>query len=50
MQTVYVRTGEFSYAASGPLDPALDVGAEVSVVFPTGELYFFDGESEQRVG
>jgi len=50
MQTVYVRTGEFSYAASGPLDPALDIGAEVSVVFPTDQLYFFDGESEQRVG
>jgi hypothetical protein len=50
MQTVYARTGEFSYAASGPLDPSLDIGAEVEIIFPTDRLYFFDGESGQRIG
>jgi hypothetical protein len=50
LQMVYVRTGKFAYAVSGPLDPALDIGAEVSVVFPTDRLYFFDGESERRIG
>jgi hypothetical protein len=50
LQTVYVRTGVFAYAASGPLDPALDIGAEVSVVFPADRLYFFDGQSERRIG
>jgi ABC-type sugar transport system ATPase subunit len=49
-QTVYVRTGELSYAASGPLDPSLDIGAEVEVVFPTEQLHFFDGESGQHIG
>jgi ABC-type sugar transport system ATPase subunit len=50
MQTVYVRTGEFSYAASGPLDLSLDIGAEVEVVFPAEQLYFFGGESGRRIG
>jgi hypothetical protein len=50
VQTVYVRTGEFSYAASGPLDISVDIGVEVEVVFPADRLYFFDSESEQRIG
>jgi multiple sugar transport system ATP-binding protein len=50
VQTVYVRTGESVYAATGPLDPALGIGAEVDVVFPPDQLYFFDGESELRIG
>jgi ABC-type sugar transport system ATPase subunit len=49
-QTAYVRTGDFSYAASGPLDISVDIGAEVEVAFPTDQLYFFDGESERRIG
>jgi multiple sugar transport system ATP-binding protein len=50
VQVVYVRTGEFSFAANGPLDVPLDIGTDVAVVFPTEQLYFFDGESEQRLG
>jgi ABC-type sugar transport system ATPase subunit len=50
VQTVYVRTGESVYAATGPLDLTLGIGAEVDVVFPTDRLYFFDGESELRIG
>jgi ABC-type sugar transport system ATPase subunit len=50
IQMVYVRTGELSYAASGSLDVPLDIGAEVAVVFPLEQLYFFDGENEQRIG
>jgi ABC-type sugar transport system ATPase subunit len=50
IQMVYVRTGELAYAASGPLDVSLDTGAEVEVIFPTDQLYFFDGEDEQRIG
>ncbi|MBN1810226.1 MAG: ABC transporter ATP-binding protein [Anaerolineae bacterium] len=50
IQMVYVRTGELAYAASGSLDVSLDIGAEVAVVFPTEQLYFFDGENEQRIG
>jgi multiple sugar transport system ATP-binding protein len=49
-QTVYVRTGESAYAVTTPLDLALDIGAEVDVVFPTDRLYFFDGKSELRIG
>jgi hypothetical protein len=47
---VYVRTGGLAYAVSGPLDVSLDIGAEVAVVFPAEQLYFFDGETEQRIG
>jgi len=50
VQVVYVRSGELSYAANGPLDVPLDIGAQVTVVFPAEQLYFFDGESEQRIG
>jgi ABC-type sugar transport system ATPase subunit len=48
-QTVYARTGELSYAASGALDISLDVGDEVEVVFPFDALYFFDGETGRRL-
>jgi multiple sugar transport system ATP-binding protein len=50
MQMVYVRTGELSYAAGGPLDISLDIGAQVKVVFPTERLYFFDAENGRRIG
>jgi ABC-type sugar transport system ATPase subunit len=50
MQIVYVRTGTLSYAASGPLDVPFDIGTEAAVVFPTQQLYFFDGESGRRLG
>lgn len=49
-QLVYVRTGAFSYAATGNVDASLNVGDEVEVVFSADQLYFFDGESEQRIG
>jgi ABC-type sugar transport system ATPase subunit len=49
-QIVYVRTGTLSYAASGPLDVPLEIGAEVAVVFPTERLYFFDGKDGRRLG
>jgi ABC-type sugar transport system ATPase subunit len=49
-QTIRVRTGESIYAATGPLDLTLDIGAEVDVVFPDDQLYFFDGNSELRIG
>jgi ABC-type sugar transport system ATPase subunit len=48
-QLVYVRTGPFFYAAQGPLEPMVNVGEEVEVIFPTDELYFFDADSEQRI-
>jgi hypothetical protein len=50
VQIVYVRMGELSYAVSGSLDVPLDIGAEVAVVFPTEQFYFFDGKDEQRIG
>jgi len=49
-QLVYVRTGELTYAAVGALDVGLNIGGEVEVLFPADQLYFFDGESEQRIG
>jgi len=49
-QLVYARTGPLTYAATGELDPSLNVGDAVEVVFPADQLYFFDGESERRVG
>jgi hypothetical protein len=47
---VYVRTGELTYAGVGALDVGLNIGGEVEVLFPADQLYFFDGESEQRIG
>jgi ABC-type sugar transport system ATPase subunit len=49
-QLVYARTGALSYAASGPLDTSLNTGDAVEVVFSAGQLYFFDGSSERRIG
>lgn len=49
-QLVYVRTGPFSCAATGVLDMSLSVGDTVEVVWPADQLYFFDSESEQRIG
>jgi len=51
VQLAYVRTGPFSYAASGTLESTglLNVGDEVEVVFPADQLYFFDSESERCI-
>jgi ABC-type sugar transport system ATPase subunit len=49
-QLVYVRTDSLSYAATGALDMALNTRDTVEVVFPADALYFFDGESERRIG
>ena len=49
-QLVYVRTGLASYAATGTLDMTLNVGDQVAVDFPRDQLYFFDDETEERVG
>ena len=49
-QLVYARTGALTYAATGELDPSLNIGDAIEVVFPADQLYFFDGESERRVG
>ena len=49
-QAVYLRTADFVCAAIGPLDPMLDIGTEVAVVFPVDQLYFFDGGSGHRLG
>ncbi len=49
-QLVYVRTGTLSYAATDVLDMSLSVGETVEVIFPANESYFFDGETERRIG
>jgi ABC-type sugar transport system ATPase subunit len=49
-QLAHVRSGALRYAAIGPLDPGLATGDEVEVVFRADQLYFFDGESERRLG
>ena len=49
-QMVYTRTGSLFYAATGPLDTSLNVGDEIEIVLPTGQLYFFDTESGRRIG
>jgi ABC-type sugar transport system ATPase subunit len=50
IQLVYVRTGPHFYAVQGPLEPILNVGDEVGVILPRDRLYFFDAQSEQRIG
>ena len=49
-QLVHVCTGTLSYVATGVLDTSLNIGDEVEAIFPTDHLYFFDGESGQRIG
>ncbi len=51
-QLVYVRTGDLTYAATGvgAETAPLQIGDRVEVVFPAEQLYFFDGESGQRIG
>ena len=49
-QLAYLRTGSFFYAAQGNLEPILNVGDQVKVLLPADQLYFFDAESEQRIG
>jgi ABC-type sugar transport system ATPase subunit len=48
VQTVYVRSGELTFAVETPLDAAI-VGATVEVNFPIDQLYFFDTQSEKRI-
>lgn len=50
-QLAYTRTGALFYAATAELThrPLL-IGEEIEVVFPTDQLYFFDSESEERIG
>ncbi len=52
VQRVYVRTNDFAYLASASMSPSivLNVGDRVEVVFPDEELYFFDTETEERLG
>jgi len=47
---VHVCTGTLSYVTTGVLDTSLNIGDEVEAIFPTDHLYFFDGESGQRIG
>ena len=51
-QLAYVRSGSLSYAAQGVMRVGNEprVGDEVEVVFPGDQLYFFDGETERRIG
>ena len=49
-QLAYVRTGDVFYSAMGTMDTLVNVGDNVQVLFPADQLYFFDGESEQRIG
>lgn len=49
-QLVYARSGGLTYAAGAPLEVLLNVGDQVEVVFPVGQLYFFDDETGRRVG
>jgi ABC-type sugar transport system ATPase subunit len=49
VQLVFVRTGSYFYAAQGPLEPIVNVGEPMEVVFPTDQLYFFDAASDRRI-
>jgi len=47
-QLVYAQSGPFFYAAKGSLDPSMDVGDEIRVLYPEDALYLF-GDDERRV-
>jgi ABC-type sugar transport system ATPase subunit len=47
-QLVYAQRGPFLYAAKGSLDPSMDIGDEVRVLFPQDALHVF-GEDERRL-
>jgi ABC-type sugar transport system ATPase subunit len=47
-QCVYVQGGPFFYAAQGSLDPLMDVGDTIRILYPQDALYFF-GEDERRL-
>jgi multiple sugar transport system ATP-binding protein len=49
-QLAHVRSGALQYVGMGSLDPLLTTGDEVEVVFRADQLYFFDGQSERRLG
>jgi ABC-type sugar transport system ATPase subunit len=49
-QLAHVRSGALQVAATGLLEPQLTVGDEVEVVLRADQLYFFDGQSERRLG
>ncbi len=49
-QLVHVHSGALLYATTGLLEPLLAIGDEVEVVFRADQLYFFDGQSERRLG
>ena len=52
-QLVYVRIGEFVLAATGPIggpETLLNTGDSAEIALPPQHLYFFDAESEARIG
>ena len=49
-QTAYVSAGELTVSARAPLDMRLTQGYDVRVVLPVEALYYFDTDSEQRIG
>ena len=48
-QTIYVRSGDLFFAATGSLEDAVSVGDRVEVTLPPDGLYFFDTQTEQRI-
>ncbi len=53
VQVAYVRAGTLTLAASGPIggpEALLNVGDQVTVALPLRALYFFDTQSEARIG
>jgi len=49
LQTAYVSAEGFACSVTAPQDIRLTPGYPVDVHFPTEALYFFDGDSEQRL-
>lgn len=49
-QLVYLRSGDFTFAATGHLDMALSLGNEAVAELPVDQLYFFDAEHGRRIG
>jgi ABC-type sugar transport system ATPase subunit len=48
-QLVHVEIGPVACAATGDLDPSLNLGDAVSVLIPIDQLYYFDSESDLRI-
>jgi ABC-type sugar transport system ATPase subunit len=48
-QLLHLRSGNYSFGAIVTMDVPLRIGDAAEVIFPMDKIYFFDGDTEERI-